>query len=179
MVPKSPIEHVVLIIKENHSFDNYFGTFPGTNGTQLARSPNPPSVSRGHGSGLIVAFVSVMLCQISSTIQSEVGNPVLSNLAILVWIMNIVVDTVGHMAFKSAAITEHESEWHRWKKMLSSIPLWVGIVCFCLEFVLWLVLLSILPLSAASCSVPSTWLPSWLQAGCCSANCWTPCACWE
>ena len=71
----------------------------------------------------------------------------MSNLAILVWIMNIVVDTVGHMAFKSAAITEHESEWHRWKKMLSSIPLWVGIVCFCLEFVLWLVLLSILPLS--------------------------------
>jgi drug/metabolite transporter (DMT)-like permease len=89
-----------------------------------------------------------MLCPISSTLQSEVGNPVLSNLAILVWIMNIVVDTVGHMAFKSAAITDHESEWHRWKKMLSSIPLWVGIVCFCLEFVLWLVLLSILPLSS-------------------------------
>ena len=72
----------------------------------------------------------------------------MSTLAILVWIMNIVVDTVGHMAFKFAAITEHESEWHRWKKMLSSIPLWVGIVCFCLEFVLWLVLLSILPLSS-------------------------------
>jgi len=72
----------------------------------------------------------------------------LSNLAIFVWIMNIAVDTVGHMAFKSAAVTEHESEWQRWKKMLSSIPLWVGIVCFCLEFVLWLVLLSILPLSS-------------------------------
>lgn len=72
----------------------------------------------------------------------------MSTLAILVWALNIVVDTVGHMAFKSAAITEHESEWHRWKQMLSSIPLWVGIVCFCLEFVLWLVLLSILPLSS-------------------------------
>jgi len=72
----------------------------------------------------------------------------LSNLAIFVWIMNIAVDTVGHMAFKSAAVTEHESEWQRWKKMLSSIPLWVGIVCFCLEFALWLVLLSILPLSS-------------------------------
>ena len=72
----------------------------------------------------------------------------MSNLAIFVWIMNIAVDTVGHMAFKSAAVTEHESEWQRWKKMLSSIPLWVGIVCFCLEFALWLVLLSILPLSS-------------------------------
>jgi phospholipase C len=60
MVPKSPIEHVVLIIKENHSFDNYFGTFPGANGTQLARSPNPPSVSRGPwfwaDSGLRVSY---------------------------------------------------------------------------------------------------------------------------
>jgi multidrug transporter EmrE-like cation transporter len=96
----------------------------------------------------MAAFVSAMHYRISSTLQLEVGNSVLSTLAILVWIMNIVVDTVGHMAFKSAAITEHESEWHRWKKMLSSIPLWVGIVCFCLEFVLWLVLLSILPLSS-------------------------------
>jgi len=28
----NPIKHVVIIIKENRSFDNYFGTFPGTNG---------------------------------------------------------------------------------------------------------------------------------------------------
>src|SRR5262249_5120338 len=37
-----PIEHVVIIIKENHCFDNYFGTFPGANGAKLPRSPNPP-----------------------------------------------------------------------------------------------------------------------------------------
>ncbi|MHB8622364.1 MAG: EamA family transporter [Sulfuricaulis sp.] len=71
----------------------------------------------------------------------------MSNFAIFVWLLNAVVDTVGHMAFKSAAITEHDSEWHRWKKMLSSVPLWIGIACFCLEFTLWLILLSILPLS--------------------------------
>lgn len=28
----SPIKHVIIIIKENHTFDNYFGTFPGANG---------------------------------------------------------------------------------------------------------------------------------------------------
>jgi len=28
----NPIKHVVIIIKENRSFDNYFGTFPGANG---------------------------------------------------------------------------------------------------------------------------------------------------
>jgi len=26
------IKHVVFIIKENRTFDNYFGTFPGANG---------------------------------------------------------------------------------------------------------------------------------------------------
>lgn len=28
-----PIEHVVVIVKENHTFDNYFGAFPGAEGT--------------------------------------------------------------------------------------------------------------------------------------------------
>jgi phospholipase C len=32
----------VIIVKENHTFDNYFGTFPGANGAKMARSPNPP-----------------------------------------------------------------------------------------------------------------------------------------
>jgi phospholipase C len=27
-----PIEHFIFIVQENHSFDNYFGTFPGANG---------------------------------------------------------------------------------------------------------------------------------------------------
>ena len=45
---KSPIEHVVIIIKENHCFDNYFGTFAGANGAKLARSPNPPSQDPNH-----------------------------------------------------------------------------------------------------------------------------------
>ncbi|HTQ45539.1 MAG TPA: alkaline phosphatase family protein [Polyangiaceae bacterium] len=30
---KTPIKHVVVIVKENHTFDNYFGTFPGAEGT--------------------------------------------------------------------------------------------------------------------------------------------------
>ena len=28
----NPIKHIVIIIKENHSFDNYFGTYPNVNG---------------------------------------------------------------------------------------------------------------------------------------------------
>jgi hypothetical protein len=30
--PATPIEHLVVLMQENHSFDNYFGTFPGANG---------------------------------------------------------------------------------------------------------------------------------------------------
>jgi phospholipase C len=41
-----PIEHFVFIIQENHSFDSYFGTYPGANGipagTALADFPGGP-----------------------------------------------------------------------------------------------------------------------------------------
>jgi phospholipase C len=37
------IEHVVIIVKENHTFDNYFGSFPKANGDpQLGPAPDPP-----------------------------------------------------------------------------------------------------------------------------------------
>jgi phospholipase C len=35
-----PIRHVVIIIKENHTFDNYFGAFPGAEGTVGADGRN-------------------------------------------------------------------------------------------------------------------------------------------
>ncbi|MUL64669.1 hypothetical protein BOO86_09370 [Mycobacterium sp. CBMA 234] len=44
----SPIEHVVIIVKENHTFDNYFGTFPGANGAPLDRAQNPPPSDPDH-----------------------------------------------------------------------------------------------------------------------------------
>jgi phospholipase C len=31
----TPIRHVIVIVKENHTFDNYFGTFPGAEGTTM------------------------------------------------------------------------------------------------------------------------------------------------
>jgi phospholipase C len=39
--PSSPIEHVVILVKENHTLDNYFGTFPGVNGTNEPHAPDP------------------------------------------------------------------------------------------------------------------------------------------
>lgn len=51
MPAMGPIEHVVLIIKENHCFDNYFGTFPGADGMPLPRSANPPARDPDHRHG--------------------------------------------------------------------------------------------------------------------------------
>jgi phospholipase C len=32
-----PIKHVIVIVKENHTFDNYFGSFPGAEGTSTCQ----------------------------------------------------------------------------------------------------------------------------------------------
>ncbi len=63
MKPHNPIEHVVIIVKENHTFDDYFGTFMGANGVTLphaaddmsdcfdfAQAPLSPPVLSGTGS---------------------------------------------------------------------------------------------------------------------------------
>jgi phospholipase C len=46
--PAIPIEHIIVIVQENHSFDNYFGTYPGANGipagTMLPEVPDGPLV---------------------------------------------------------------------------------------------------------------------------------------
>ncbi len=42
------IQHVVIFFKENHTFDNYFGTFPSADGMTMPRSPNPPPRDPDH-----------------------------------------------------------------------------------------------------------------------------------
>jgi phospholipase C len=39
---------VVIIVKENHGYDNYFGAFPGGNGVAISHSPNPPPADPDH-----------------------------------------------------------------------------------------------------------------------------------
>jgi phospholipase C len=49
-----PIKHVIYVIQENHSFDNYFGTYPGAIGfAPGAAVPVDPNVT---GSGLVQPF---------------------------------------------------------------------------------------------------------------------------
>src|SRR5260370_16870413 len=46
--PPRRIQHCVIIVKENHGFDNYFGQFAGGNGVGLPASPNPPPKDPNH-----------------------------------------------------------------------------------------------------------------------------------
>ena len=73
----------------------------------------------------------------------------MTKLALFLWLTNVALDTVGHLAFKHAAAVEHPSEWGRWKGMLGAPALWIGLACFVLEFFAWLALLSLVPLSVA------------------------------
>lgn len=42
------IQHIVFIIKENRTFDNYFGTFPGANGATSGTLSTGQTISLGH-----------------------------------------------------------------------------------------------------------------------------------
>ena len=45
---RSKIEHIVFIVKENRSFDNYFGTFPGADGATTAIISSGEEIDLGH-----------------------------------------------------------------------------------------------------------------------------------
>jgi len=50
----TPIEHIIVITQQNHSFDNYFGTYPGANG--IPRDASIPENPFDLGSNLIKPF---------------------------------------------------------------------------------------------------------------------------
>ncbi|HUH99958.1 MAG TPA: alkaline phosphatase family protein, partial [Nitrososphaerales archaeon] len=41
-----PIKHIFIIVQENHSFDNYFGTYPGVDGLRYAMPQSNPNDSK-------------------------------------------------------------------------------------------------------------------------------------
>ena len=43
-----PFKHVVVVVKENHTFDNYFGTFPGAEGTTMCKKSDGTSFACPH-----------------------------------------------------------------------------------------------------------------------------------
>lgn len=72
----------------------------------------------------------------------------LSPLVVTLWILNVLVDSGGQLAFKAAASEPgHRNGTERWRFMLARPWLWVGITCYVAEFLVWLAFLSLVPLS--------------------------------
>ncbi len=72
----------------------------------------------------------------------------LSPLVVTLWILNVLVDSGGQLAFKAAASEPgHRDGTERWRFMLARPWLWVGIACYVAEFLVWLAFLSLVPLS--------------------------------
>jgi drug/metabolite transporter (DMT)-like permease len=72
----------------------------------------------------------------------------LSPLVITLWVLNVLVDSGGQLAFKAAASEPGDRDgMERWRFMLARPWLWVGIACYVAEFLVWLAFLSLVPLS--------------------------------
>ena len=72
----------------------------------------------------------------------------LSPLVVTLWILNVLVDSGGQLAFKAAASEPgHRNGTQRWRFMLARPWLWVGIACYVAEFLVWLAFLSLVSLS--------------------------------
>ena len=72
----------------------------------------------------------------------------ISTLVAGLWLLNIVLDTGGQLAFKAAAGDRAAGDGlARWKHMASRPWLWLGIGSYVVEFLVWIAFLSLLPLS--------------------------------
>lgn len=78
-------------------------------------------------------------------LESSVITPLVGSL----WLLNIVLDTGGQLAFKAAAGDRRAGDGlARWKYMASRPWLWLGIGSYVFEFLAWIAFLSLIPLSA-------------------------------
>ena len=72
----------------------------------------------------------------------------MSGLVALLWLLNVLVDTGGQLAFKAAAADPRAGDGlARWRYMAARPWLWVGVACYVAEFLVWLAFLSLVPLS--------------------------------
>lgn len=64
------------------------------------------------------------------------------------WLLNLLLDTCGQLAFKAAASDPRlEQAPRRWTAMAARPWVWIGLLCYCAEFFTWMAFLSLVPLS--------------------------------
>lgn len=72
----------------------------------------------------------------------------MSRTVLLLWLLNVIIDTLGQLSFKAAAASAARySGFMHWRHMLCRPWIWVGVSSYVAEFLLWLAFLSLVPLS--------------------------------
>lgn len=72
----------------------------------------------------------------------------MTSLAVMLWVLNMGMDTFGHLALKAAASHSLETDLlSHWKRTLRSPWLWAGTGCYIFEFFVWAAFLSQVPLA--------------------------------
>jgi drug/metabolite transporter (DMT)-like permease len=72
----------------------------------------------------------------------------MSPLVITLWLLNVVLDTGGQLAFKAAAGDPRAGDGvARWKYMAARPWLWIGVGAYVAEFVVWIAFLQVVELS--------------------------------
>ncbi|MDE2155438.1 MAG: EamA family transporter [Xanthomonadaceae bacterium] len=72
----------------------------------------------------------------------------ISSLVAGLWLLNVLLDTGGQLAFKAAAGSPLAGDGlARWKHMAARPWLWLGIASYVIEFLVWIAFLSLIPLS--------------------------------
>jgi drug/metabolite transporter (DMT)-like permease len=70
--------------------------------------------------------------------------------AVVVWLLNLLTDVVGQLAFKAASVDAGDDDGlAHWLTLLKKKWLWVGIAAYVVEIFTWLALMSLVPLSVA------------------------------
>lgn len=73
----------------------------------------------------------------------------MTRLVLALWLLNMLVDTGGQLAFKMAAAHGAPvSLLGHWKHMAGRPWIWLGILCYLAEFLVWTAFLSQVELSA-------------------------------
>jgi drug/metabolite transporter (DMT)-like permease len=73
----------------------------------------------------------------------------MSILSLALWLANLTLDTTGQLAFKAAARGRPLSTPAQWRAVASNRWIWIGIACYCIEFLAWLAFVTLMPLSEA------------------------------
>ena len=72
----------------------------------------------------------------------------MSGLVVGLWLLNVVLDTVGQLSFKAAAGDPDAGDGiARWRHMAARPWIWLGVAAYVVEFLVWIAFLSLVPLS--------------------------------